>query len=306
MGGSGGGSVFGDKSPSERASQQRTAEQKTIRESFETEASALVASVLSQTHRDEAACQARLDQIKGALSEAIDGSIDLRFGGSVAKHTYVDGLSDVDTLLLLKIDADESDPAKVRQDIAKILRSDLDGATIRVGDMCVTVEFEDFEIQLLPAIKHGTHHLIPDSSSRGWAKIQPEVFANQLTKINTALNGRVVPVIKLAKSIISQLPKARQLTGYHVESLAVQIFDSYDGKRTSKAMLMYFFENAATRILTTISDPTGQSEYVDEHLAGPGSLERRLVADSLSRISRRMKNADAGELLDEWKRILDE
>ena len=51
--------------------------------------------------RDTEAVSERLEALKAALEKSIDGTLDYLFGGSVAKRTYVDGLSDVDSLLLI-------------------------------------------------------------------------------------------------------------------------------------------------------------------------------------------------------------
>ncbi len=40
----------------------------------------------------------RLEVLKSKLSKELDGTFDQFFGGSIAKHTYVDGLSDIDSL----------------------------------------------------------------------------------------------------------------------------------------------------------------------------------------------------------------
>src|SRR6266849_4208134 len=51
--------------------------------------------------RDVELVNSRLDEIKTALKEELETAFDQVFGGSVAKHTYVDGLSDIDSLLVI-------------------------------------------------------------------------------------------------------------------------------------------------------------------------------------------------------------
>src|SRR4051812_45045637 len=51
--------------------------------------------------RDTDKISRRLEQIQDALQDRIEAFDRLLFGGSVAKHTYVDGLSDVDALVIL-------------------------------------------------------------------------------------------------------------------------------------------------------------------------------------------------------------
>ena len=61
--------------------------------------SSLLGELLASANsRDVSLDQERLDYIKEELSRSLESSTDLRFGGAVAKHTYVDGLSDIDCL----------------------------------------------------------------------------------------------------------------------------------------------------------------------------------------------------------------
>jgi Protein of unknown function (DUF3417) len=63
----------------------------------------LFRQLLAQANiRDADATSKALDGIKRVLEGDIEGSVDPRFGGSVRKHTFVDGISDVDTLLILR------------------------------------------------------------------------------------------------------------------------------------------------------------------------------------------------------------
>src|SRR5438132_13731815 len=58
--------------------------------------------LLAANDRDVDAVNARIDQIKDALGNRVEAFEDLRFGGSIAKHTYVEGLSDVDLVVPLR------------------------------------------------------------------------------------------------------------------------------------------------------------------------------------------------------------
>ena len=49
--------------------------------------------VESANDRDAGAVRIRLEEIKAILGDTIESSVDTMFGGSVAKHTYVDGIS---------------------------------------------------------------------------------------------------------------------------------------------------------------------------------------------------------------------
>ena len=103
MGGSGGGGTFYSRTPSEAWEQVKKAEAKTTAAAFETTLAKTFSELLANFNsRDHALVNQRLSELKAALGEEIDGSVDQLFGGSVAKHTYVDGLSDIDSLLIDK------------------------------------------------------------------------------------------------------------------------------------------------------------------------------------------------------------
>src|SRR5437667_12033336 len=102
MGGSGGGGAFSDIDREELLKKLRDSEELTKDAGFETEINNCIGQLQAQYNdRDYDAVQKHLDEITSALSEDIDDTVSLLFGGSVAKRTYVDGLSDIDALVLL-------------------------------------------------------------------------------------------------------------------------------------------------------------------------------------------------------------
>ena len=118
------------------------------------------------------------------------------------------------------------------------------------------------------------------------------------------MQGKLIPVIKLAKSLISNFPESRKLSGYHTECLAIEVFKDYSGIKKPKEMLKYFFSEGAKSVLNPIKDKTGQSVHVDNYLNEANSLNRKMVADSMASISRRMHNADGSRDIRLWEQIL--
>lgn len=252
--------------------------------------------------RDVAQTQVRLNEIAELLGDEME--IDnLLFGGSVAKHTYVDGLSDVDALVVLdRSDTRGFSAEKVLDEFHDKLNENLprqDVAAIDKGRLAVTIRYKDgSEVQLLPAIRSGNLVKIPDSSGAGWNETSPRIFQQQLTKQNERLNGALVPTIKLVKSLISDLPKQQQLTGYHIEALALDAAKGYRGIMTPKAILSHVLDHAATRSRTPISDISGQSRNVDDYLGKPDSAQRKLASQAIAGIKRRL---DAATSIAQWK-----
>lgn len=301
-----GGSFSGKIDPKKLFQKIRSSESETSAQNFESEVAGLIGSCLSDYNkRDPETINSYLKTIKDAISEDIEGTVDLRFGGSVSKHTYINGLSDIDALVLLnKSELKNMSPQEVRQYFFDRLKEDLPQHKIKQGNLAVTVNFGETEIQLLPAIRTKAGFKIANFTGTDWSHIRPRKFSEVLTDVNRSVGGKVVPTIKLAKSIIAEMPKNRQLTGYHVESLAIEVFKKYEGQQTPKAMLTHFFQQAPKHVLLPLTDKTGQSLHVDEYLGPANSLERRVVADSLGRIGRRMQGANEALLVEEWKDIL--
>jgi len=305
MGGGGGGYFRSRTDPEKLKQKLQDSEARTSDASYEAEASDLLASLLTKFNdRNHEAINRHLAEIKKALEKELYGSFDLLFGGSVAKHTYVDGLSDIDSLVIINsCELSDQSPEVLREYFAQKIRERFPKSDVQVGKLAVTVRFTDAEIQLLPAVSCKKHIKIADKTGHEWSLISPEKFSSIFTKTNQQVGLKVVPVVKLAKAIISNLPEKHQISGYHAESLSVEIFKKYKGDLKPKSMLKHFFQEASQKVLQPIQDRTGQSVHVDDYLGDPTSLERRIVSDAFARVYRRIKNADNASSLDDWKTL---
>lgn len=306
----GGGSTIGwpgRTSPDEILRKASSQEQRT---SYEAELHVYLQDLLVDfNNRNTDQVNQHLETIKDALGKEIVGSIDLLYGGSIKKHTYVDGLSDIDILAII----DESTlvdepPSRILQYFADRLQERLPNTDIRIGTLAVTVKFSDgHEIQVLPAITTKAGIRIASDDGINWSNvIKPEKFANKLTSVNKSNISRVVPIIKLYKAINAQLPKDVQLSGYHIESLAINAFKNYKGTTSRKAMLLNLSQYASEAVLEPIKDSTGQSIHVDDKLGGPRSFDRKKTSASIKRVVARMKLADSEASLQRWKELFGE
>ncbi len=300
MGGGGGGYI-----PPASSELQRKIEaaQKAERERLGEEVNKYLGNLLAKFNdRDVDRTQERLKAVSQTLSEGTEVET-LLFGGSVAKHTYVDGLSDVDALVVLQKGGADDRSAKQVLDAFyrhlhdKLPRRDVDD--IRKGTLAVTVSFRDgTELQLLPAIRTGSAVKIPDSQGKGWNRTNPKVFQRELSKQNARLNGALVPSIKLIKSLVADLPKQQRISGYHVEALAIDATRSYRGPKTTTAILSRVLTHASQRVRTPIQDVTGQSRVVDGYLGKADSSKRKLASQALSALARRLDSATS---VTQWK-----
>ena len=219
-GGGGGGGGSGGEQGLERL-RERAAEQ-AARAQFDSEVNTPLDEELRYLNtRDLELVLRRLDELEEALGDEIDEIDRTLFGGSIAKHTFVDGLSDVDVLVMLK-EATGLSPAAAREQFAEALRERLrERAEVTVGQLAVTVRYRDgLEVQLLPAIQQGEHRAISSADGSEWVQIRPGNFARRLTDVNKAQAGAAIPAIKLAKAIIArELAESDRPSGYHVEAL---------------------------------------------------------------------------------------
>jgi SMODS domain-containing protein len=257
-------------------------------------------------NRDTEKVRQRLDDIRECLQSDAQGTMEMLFGGSVAKHTYVDGLSDIDTLIVLTGTSLESDPpARVLSRLKTLVKSCSNVVSSDSGTIALTVRYRDgMEIQCLPALRTRSGIRIPSAlDSSKWADINPEKFAQTLSKTNAELGGKLVPVIKLAKAAINSMPPQKQISGYHVEALGIATFRGYRDDLVPSKMLPHFFDTASRLVLGPISDSTGQSIHVDDALGPANSAARQEVSIAFQRLSKKMRNATAAQDLDQWDEL---
>jgi len=307
MGGGGGRDSYDVKIADLYDKMQRSASETEVKQ-FQTELAGYLGSLLTgYNDRDTDAVNDHLKDISDCLAEDLESTLELRFGGSVAKHTYVDGLSDVDALVLIdNSELEGKTPAQVKSYFHNKLSAYFKDVEVTEGRLAITMKFKDAEIQILPALRDGDHYKIPNSEGEHWARIRPRKFSELLTKVNRDSGNKVVPTIKLAKAIIANLPERRQIKGYHAEALGIEAFKNYNGSSNLPEMLTHYFKESSRRVLSPLRDKTGQSIHVDEYLGAENSFERRLVSDSFSLAARRMEFASAQRILSDWQTLFAE
>lgn len=308
MGGSGG--VGWYPSTSATSEVEKAVSDVTTSSEYEAEANAYLQDLLaSYNGRDVVAIQKHLETLQGAIEKEIDGETSTLFGGSVKKHTYVDGLSDVDILVVVNESslADRSPQAVIRYFVERI-KARLPDTEVKAGKLAVTVKYTDgIELQLLPALRTQTGVRIASADGSGWSNVvRPQEFAQRLTEVNQACGRKVVPVVKLFKGLQTALPATSQVKGYHVESLAIEAFKNYAGRQTYKDMLLHFVRTASQRVLSPINDTTGQSLHVDDYLGATSSADRTRVSKALDRLANRLATADSRASLSDLTNIFGE
>ena len=229
--------------------------------------------------RDHEAINRHRQTVRQALEQDED-VVRILFGGSVERHTYVEGLSDVDALVIVNRSKLSSElPQNAIERMEALIRRRLPNTKIRTGDLAVTVTYSDgVEMQFLPAIERKDGIRIADPAINGWSVvIRPDRFRAKLTKVNQARRGQVIPAIKLMKGLANKaIPnKNERITGYHMESIAIEAFRTYRGPTDLRSIVIHFCESASKIVLKPISGSTGQSDNVDEYMDEARSPRRR-------------------------------
>lgn len=277
---------------------------------FDAAANAALQDTLSAYNdRDVAGTQRHIDTLQQAIESDIDGEVTMLFGGSVRKHTFVDGLSDVDLLAVLNDSSlADSSPAEVLKYFHDRISKRLPNATVTKGDLAITIRYPDgAEIQILPALRTATGLRISAQDGGSWSSVvRPQEFAKKLTQVNQSCGSKVVPVIKLFKGMQADLPETNQLRGYHVESIAIEAFKSYTGRQTYKDMLQHFLAAATDRVRAPINDSTGQSLHVDDYLGHSGSDDRLRVSNAIARLASGLRAAESRGSVDALRDLFPE
>ena len=257
--------------------------------------------------RDTEAINRHIQVLRVALEQTNYDVLPTRFGGSLSRHTYVDGLSDVDVLARIN-DSTYSgqSPKAVIQRMAELIQQRLPNTKVRYGDLAVTVEYSDgIETQVLPAIRTRNGYRIANPTRNEWSGvIHPERFAEKLTLVNQANRGQVIPAVKLTKALAHRLIRSDRdkITGYHIESLAVEAFMNYRGPTDLKSMVSHLTDYSSTAVKQPIKDSTGQSRHVDDYMSGQGSVARQKAAANFKMMRDSINNcksqADIDNLFD--------
>lgn len=257
--------------------------------------------------RDTEAIHRHIQVLRDALEQTSYDVLPTRFGGSLSRHTYVDGLSDVDVLARINDSAYSGQPPRdVIKRMAQLIQQRLPNTEVRYGDLAVTVKYSDgIEIQVLPAVRTKDGYRIANPARNEWSGvIHPERFAQKLTQVNQARNGQVIPAVKLTKALAQHFIRSDsdKISGYHIESLAIEAFRNYQGPTDLKSMVHRLTEYSSTAVHQPIRDPSGQSRYVDDYMGAQDSNARQKAAanfrkmrDSLDRCN---SKADLDNLFD--------
>lgn len=253
--------------------------------------------------RDTEAINRHIRGLRDALEQSDTDVLLTRFGGSVSRHTYVDGLSDVDVLLIVNDSSlSGQDPRAIIQTMAELIQRRMPRTEVRTGRLAVTVTYADgHEIQVLPAIRTKAGIRIANPGWNEWSGVlHPERFARKLTDVNQKNGGKVIPTVKLTKAVANRVIRSdrEKISGYHIESLAIEAFKEYRGPTDHKSMLNHLLEFSSSAVQHPIRDTTGQSRFVDDYMGRQGSDARQKAATHFRQMKNRLERVRSESDLD--------
>ena len=154
---------------------------------------------------------------------------------------------------------------------------------------------------MLPAIKTREGVRIANPGRNEWSGVlHPERFAQKLTQVNQANGGRVIPIIKLTKAQANRVIRSDndKISGYHIESLAIEAFKNYQGSTDRKSMVNHLLQFSSSAVMQPIKDSTGQSRFVDDYMGRPGGDARSKASTHFRQMKNRLGRAKSESDLD--------
>jgi len=239
--------------------------------------------------------------------------------GSWDRHTLTRYLSEGDVDIMVVLDYGKHSDWYTSDGSVKALdrfKSILDGAfpqTDKRRDRnCITMQFSEFRLDVVPAFKHdGDYYSVPDSVRKTWVPTDPIGFASGITQINTAMGGSFVPVIKMVKGWNRN--NGWVLRSFHLECMLYQRYQGYSQGYTYPSMLTELFKAMPGYLGYTCSDPI-RGDQVDSYLDNYAAKTRRQIAIEKAKAAASASEEAYGDqdkygpsvAIKEWKALLGE
>ena len=239
------------------------------------------------------------NEAKDSINDGIDGSVDIVYAGSVAKGTYVEGISDVDNHVRINgTSLEKKSPAEVKAYIRQQLSKLPNVKSVTETRRTVTATYRDgTEMQYVPVIKTKNGYRVADGNN--WSNVVYENrFKRDFQRTNKKCGGRLTALVRFLKKENANNPKGQRMSGHHIEVMANRIFKSAPASKTDDVgtMAVYYHQHASRHIRHRMRDVTGQYTYVDKRsLGGPDSESRRALSRRFASRARRMNRSGGNQ-----------
>jgi hypothetical protein len=270
---------------------------------------------LSETEKKDAARR------QTDVRECIRGGFDIKtdfLSGSYRRHTKTKPLKDVDVFFVLGAKEKwrrDKPPIEMLQAFERCLKNRF--SDVEICRRGATVEFEkiyypeDHEgkvlsIDAVPAFEcDGGHYEIPDKVTGTWIRTNPEKHKEQATAKNKEIDGRWVPLVKMAKgwNRANDKPlKPSFLIEVMAEELVEAPFSTYPDE------IRNFFAAMEANVGRNWPDPAGLGPLVSDQMTPELVTKARKSLQEAQRKATLARRAEEtgrqGEALQIWREVL--
>jgi hypothetical protein len=240
--------------------------------------------------------------------------------GSYRRHTKTKPLKDVDVMFVLGDDEKwrrEKPPIEMLQAFEKCLKNTFGADQTELCRRAVTVTFEKnyypddhdgkvLSIDAVPAFEAGKDvYEIPDKVTGKWIKTNPKKHMEQATEKNGELDGRWVPLVKMAKGWNRANGKAIKpsfLVEVMAEGLVEAPFSTYPNE------VRNLFAAMEANVGSSWPDPAGLGPPVsDQMTAELVTAARKSLQEAQRKAALAMRAEETGrqgEALQIWREVL--
>jgi hypothetical protein len=260
----------------------------------------------------------------GEVRDCIRGGFDITsdfLSGSYRRHTKTKPLKDVDVMFVLGAKEKwrrDKPPVETLEAFDKCLKKTYtEQGQVEIGRRSVTVEFEKnyypedhdgkvLSIDAVPAFEcGGGDYEIPDKVTGTWIKTNPETHKTQATAKNKELDGRWVPLVKMAKGwnrANGKPIKPSFLIEVMAEELVEAPFSNYPDE------IRNFFAAMEANAERTWPDPAGLGPPVSDQMTPERVTEAKKSLQEAQRKATLARRAEEtgrqGEALRSWREVL--
>jgi len=236
---------------------------------------------LEITDRQEALVSGRRARAVKALGASLSLHTEVsRVIGSWDRHTLMRYLKegDVDVMVVLNYGAHKDwhtadGTIKALDRFKSILDAEFPSSATRRDRNCITVQFSEFRLDVVPAFKNpGGDYQIPDSIRREWLYTDPIEFASRMTTVNKNMDEMFIPLVKMVKAWNRH--QGWPIRSFHLECLMYERYRTYEKGYTYPSMLKVFFEDLSQRLARPVYEPV-RGDGVDGYMEDGASPSRR-------------------------------
>lgn len=135
----------------------------------------------------------------------------------------------------------------------------------------VTIRFEDFAVDVVPAFHREPHgFLIPNSITRSWLSTDPRKHTDIFVAANKWHNGNLVSMLKMIKAWNRSISK--HFRSFHLEVLALAIYNNVTITNYWSGM-RYFLDKGRELIKVKNPDPAGYGDDVGSYISGQAAID---------------------------------